>query len=149
MRKNNLETFLGLANGPLFRKYSSRKIGIVGGLICAISITLLSRMESFTGFLIFFSILYGEWQLNFDRSKRWDSVGPTEFSFVNGWRSSIFENENRKGIMKFFFLIAYDYFSYLFASWESVNVLFLQSFFLQFIKRKLRHLTLSRHCLKL
>ncbi|XP_050581959.1 uncharacterized protein LOC126918291 isoform X1 [Bombus affinis] len=49
----------GLANGPLFRKYSYRQVTFVGSLICAISITALSMTRTFTGALIFFSILYG------------------------------------------------------------------------------------------
>ena len=50
---------LGLANGPLFRKFSCRQVAFVGALICAISITILSTMTTFTGSIIFFSILYG------------------------------------------------------------------------------------------
>lgn len=50
---------VGLANGPLFRKYSYRQVAFVGALICAISITALSMTRSFTGALIFYSILYG------------------------------------------------------------------------------------------
>ncbi|XP_017792640.1 PREDICTED: uncharacterized protein LOC108574542 [Habropoda laboriosa] len=50
---------IGLANGPLFRKFSYRQIGLVGATICAVSITVLSVMKSFPGVLIFFSILYG------------------------------------------------------------------------------------------
>lgn len=50
---------VGLANGPLFRKYSYRQVTFVGSLICAVSITALSMTRTFTGALIFFSILYG------------------------------------------------------------------------------------------
>ncbi|XP_017765310.1 PREDICTED: uncharacterized protein LOC108554513 isoform X1 [Eufriesea mexicana] len=50
---------IGLANGPLFRKFSYRQIAFVGSMICAISITILSMTKSFTGAIIFFSILYG------------------------------------------------------------------------------------------
>ncbi|XP_034189364.2 uncharacterized protein LOC117608408 isoform X1 [Osmia lignaria lignaria] len=50
---------LGLANGPLFRKFSCRQVAFVGALVCAISITILSTMTTFTGSIIFFSILYG------------------------------------------------------------------------------------------
>ncbi|XP_068970748.1 uncharacterized protein [Bombus flavifrons] len=49
----------GLANGPLFRKYNYRQVAFVGTLICAVSITALSMTRTFTGALIFFSILYG------------------------------------------------------------------------------------------
>lgn len=51
---------VGLANGPLFRKYNYRQVAFVGTLICAVSITALSMTRTFTGALIFFSILYGK-----------------------------------------------------------------------------------------
>nr|XP_003702375.1 PREDICTED: uncharacterized protein LOC100881817 isoform X1 [Megachile rotundata] len=50
---------IGLANGPLFRKFSYRQVSFVGALICAVSITILSTTTSFSACLIFFSILYG------------------------------------------------------------------------------------------
>ena len=50
---------VGLANGPLFRRFSFRQVGFTGALICATSIVMLSTMKTFTGVLIFFSILYG------------------------------------------------------------------------------------------
>ncbi|CAK9818582.1 Monocarboxylate transporter 13 [Anthophora plagiata] len=50
---------IGLANGPLFRKFSYRQIAFVGATICAVSITVLSVIRSFAGIVIFFSILYG------------------------------------------------------------------------------------------
>ncbi|XP_071864045.1 uncharacterized protein isoform X1 [Bombus fervidus] len=49
----------GLANGPLFRKYSYRQVAFAGSLICAVSMTALSMTRSFIGAVIFFSILYG------------------------------------------------------------------------------------------
>ncbi|XP_053999521.1 uncharacterized protein LOC128887541 isoform X1 [Hylaeus anthracinus] len=50
---------IGLANGPLFRKFSYRQVSFTGALISAVSIMVLSRMKTFTGALIFFSFLYG------------------------------------------------------------------------------------------
>ncbi|CAK9826588.1 Monocarboxylate transporter 13 [Anthophora retusa] len=50
---------IGLANGPLFRKFSYRQIALVGATICAVSITVLSVIRNFAGIMIFFSILYG------------------------------------------------------------------------------------------
>ncbi|KAK2585103.1 hypothetical protein KPH14_008615 [Odynerus spinipes] len=50
---------IGLLNGPLFKRYSYRQVSFVGALICAMSITILSTTKTFTGALIFFSILYG------------------------------------------------------------------------------------------
>ncbi|XP_076236513.1 uncharacterized protein LOC143180576 [Calliopsis andreniformis] len=50
---------IGLANGPLFKKFSFRQIAFVGALICAISITMSSTTKTLTTTIIFFSILYG------------------------------------------------------------------------------------------
>ncbi|XP_046748817.1 uncharacterized protein LOC124412739 [Diprion similis] len=50
---------IGLANGPLFRRFSYRQVSLAGALICAICVTTLSTMKTFTGILIFFSILFG------------------------------------------------------------------------------------------
>ncbi|XP_076176277.1 uncharacterized protein LOC143151234 [Ptiloglossa arizonensis] len=50
---------IGLANGPLFKKFSCRQVSFTGALICSASITMLSTTKTFTGALIFFSILYG------------------------------------------------------------------------------------------
>lgn len=55
---------IGLANGPLFRKFSFRQIAFVGALICATSITILSTTETFTCAIIFFSLLYGKLYIN-------------------------------------------------------------------------------------
>ncbi|CAG5077915.1 Similar to SLC16A1: Monocarboxylate transporter 1 (Bos taurus), partial [Cotesia congregata] len=49
---------IGLANGPIFRKYTFRKVSIIGALVTSISIAILSTLTSFTGILIFFGILY-------------------------------------------------------------------------------------------
>ncbi|KAG8038491.1 hypothetical protein G9C98_006187 [Cotesia typhae] len=49
---------IGLANGPIFRKYTFRKVSIIGALVTSISIAILSTITSFTGILIFFGILY-------------------------------------------------------------------------------------------
>ncbi|XP_046599068.1 uncharacterized protein LOC107222432 [Neodiprion lecontei] len=50
---------IGLANGPLFRRFTYRQVSLSGALICAICVTTLSTMKTFTGILIFFSILFG------------------------------------------------------------------------------------------
>ncbi|XP_015429681.1 PREDICTED: uncharacterized protein LOC107186349 [Dufourea novaeangliae] len=50
---------IGLANGPLFRKFSFRQVAFTGALLCAVSVTILSTMDTFAGALIFFSLLYG------------------------------------------------------------------------------------------
>ncbi|KAH0557789.1 hypothetical protein KQX54_011725, partial [Cotesia glomerata] len=49
---------IGLANGPIFRKYTFRKVSIIGALVTSISIAILSTITSFTGILISFGILY-------------------------------------------------------------------------------------------
>ncbi|XP_076766349.1 uncharacterized protein LOC143433101 [Xylocopa sonorina] len=49
---------IGLANGPLFRKFSFRQISFVGATVSAVSITILSTMNSFAGILIFYSLFY-------------------------------------------------------------------------------------------
>ncbi|XP_066583840.1 monocarboxylate transporter 13-like [Prorops nasuta] len=49
---------IGLANGPLYRKYSYRQVCLFGSVISAISISVLSVMKTYMGFLIFFSLLY-------------------------------------------------------------------------------------------
>ncbi|XP_012279754.1 uncharacterized protein LOC105699393 [Orussus abietinus] len=50
---------LGLANGPIFRKFSYRKVNLLGAFLIATSITALSTMKNFAGILVFFSVLYG------------------------------------------------------------------------------------------
>ncbi|XP_043262141.1 uncharacterized protein LOC122402966 [Colletes gigas] len=49
---------MGLANGPLFRKFSCRQVSFAGALICFVSITTLSTMKTFVGVLMVFSISY-------------------------------------------------------------------------------------------
>ncbi|XP_024940750.1 uncharacterized protein LOC107267613 [Cephus cinctus] len=50
---------IGLANGPLFRRFSYRQVSLTGALLCTISITILCTMKNFGDLLVFFSILYG------------------------------------------------------------------------------------------
>ncbi|XP_012268259.2 uncharacterized protein LOC105693129 [Athalia rosae] len=50
---------VGLSNGPVFRRFSYRQVSLFGGLACAICISILSTMETFTGYLIVFSVLFG------------------------------------------------------------------------------------------
>ncbi|KAK0165084.1 hypothetical protein PV328_003636 [Microctonus aethiopoides] len=51
-------SFIGLANGVIFRKFSFRKVAFFGSLINALSIAILSIVTSFYGILMCLSIFY-------------------------------------------------------------------------------------------
>lgn len=49
----------GLLNGPMFRMFTYRQVALFGALLVAFSIYTTSISNSFTTYLITFSILYG------------------------------------------------------------------------------------------
>jgi MFS family permease len=55
-------SLIGLANGPLFRRFSFRRVAFFGATLVSIAIFFTSFANSFMTFLISFSILYGKLQ---------------------------------------------------------------------------------------
>jgi nitrate/nitrite transporter NarK len=56
-----LTSLIGLANGPVFRRFTFRQVACFGATLVAIALFFTSFADSFVKFLITFSILYGEW----------------------------------------------------------------------------------------
>lgn len=54
---------LGLLNGPMFRRFTYRQVAIFGASLVVFSLYLTSISNSFTTYLITFSILYGNFAL--------------------------------------------------------------------------------------
>lgn len=52
--------FLGLLNGPVFRKFSYRQVAFFGASLVAISLFITSFCSSFWSYLIFYSMCYGK-----------------------------------------------------------------------------------------
>lgn len=50
---------IGLANGPLFRRFTYRQVGFCGGLLVVFALFFTSVSSSFFTYLLTFSILYG------------------------------------------------------------------------------------------
>ncbi|KAJ8968756.1 hypothetical protein NQ314_002129 [Rhamnusium bicolor] len=50
---------MGLINGPLFRKFSYRKVAMFGSCLVASSLLLCTFCESFWAYLIFYAMCYG------------------------------------------------------------------------------------------
>ncbi|KAF2893807.1 hypothetical protein ILUMI_12367 [Ignelater luminosus] len=50
---------VGLLNGPVFRKYSYRKVALFGGTLVATSLFISTFCQSFWTYLIFYAICYG------------------------------------------------------------------------------------------
>lgn len=50
----------GLANGPMFRKFTYRQVGLFGALLIALSILLMKISNSFITYVLTFSVLYGK-----------------------------------------------------------------------------------------
>lgn len=51
---------IGLANGPVFRRFSFRQVAIFGSLVVSAALICTAFANSFFTFLMTFSILYGE-----------------------------------------------------------------------------------------
>lgn len=60
-----LTSLIGLANGPVFRRFTFRQVSFFGASLVAIALFLTSFADSFIKFLITFSILYGKFLLKF------------------------------------------------------------------------------------
>lgn len=54
----------GLINGPLIRHFGYRKIGVAAGIFFAFGMFLTTWADSFTYFMITFSIIAGRWPLH-------------------------------------------------------------------------------------
>lgn len=55
-----LTCLIGLANGPVFRRFTFRQVSFFGAALVATALFFTSFADSFIKFLITFSILYGE-----------------------------------------------------------------------------------------
>lgn len=55
-----LTNLVGLANGPVFRRFTFRQVALFGAALVAIALFFTSFADSFWKFLLTFSILYGE-----------------------------------------------------------------------------------------
>lgn len=55
-----LTCLVGLANGPVFRRFTFRQVSFFGSMLVSIALFFTSFADSFIKFLITFSILYGE-----------------------------------------------------------------------------------------
>lgn len=53
-------SLIGLANGPVFRRFSFRQVALFGSTLVSLAIFFTSFANSFITFLLSFSILYGE-----------------------------------------------------------------------------------------
>lgn len=51
---------LGLINGPMFRRFSYRQVGLFGAFLVAFAIFTTSISNSFLMYLLTFSVLYGK-----------------------------------------------------------------------------------------
>ncbi|XP_050098844.1 uncharacterized protein LOC126579522 [Anopheles aquasalis] len=54
-----LTSIVGLANGPMFRRFTYRQVAFGGALLVAIAIMLTACMDSFAGYMVTFAVLYG------------------------------------------------------------------------------------------
>lgn len=57
-----LTCLVGLANGPVFRRFTFRQVSLTGAALVAIGVFFTSFANRFIIFLITFSILYGEYE---------------------------------------------------------------------------------------
>ncbi|XP_035775395.1 uncharacterized protein LOC118457713 [Anopheles albimanus] len=54
-----LTSIVGLANGPMFRRFTYRQVAFGGALLVAVAIMLTAYMDSFAGYMVTFAVLYG------------------------------------------------------------------------------------------
>ncbi|KFB42064.1 AGAP000718-PA-like protein [Anopheles sinensis] len=54
-----LTSIVGLANGPMFRRFTYRQVAFFGALLVGVAVTLTSLASSFVGYMLTFAILYG------------------------------------------------------------------------------------------
>ncbi|KAI5641175.1 major facilitator superfamily domain-containing protein [Phthorimaea operculella] len=54
-----LQSFVGLANGPVFKTFSYRQVSLTGAVVVFVSLLCTTFSYNFTTYLISFSILYG------------------------------------------------------------------------------------------
>lgn len=55
-----LTSIIGLANGPVFRRFTFRQVSFCGALIVSIALFFTSIANSFIAFVITFSVMYGK-----------------------------------------------------------------------------------------
>lgn len=58
-----LTCLIGLANGPVFRRFTFRQVSFFGAALVSVALFFTSFADSFIKFLITFSILYGEFMV--------------------------------------------------------------------------------------
>lgn len=51
--------FIGLINGPLFRRFSYRQVALCGATLVAVALFVSTFCSSFWSYLLFYSICYG------------------------------------------------------------------------------------------
>lgn len=56
----NTKLFIGLANGPMFRRFNYRPIAICGSILIICGLLLASIANNFITYILSFSILYGK-----------------------------------------------------------------------------------------
>uniref|UniRef100_A0A182PPC3 Major facilitator superfamily (MFS) profile domain-containing protein n=1 Tax=Anopheles epiroticus TaxID=199890 RepID=A0A182PPC3_9DIPT len=54
-----LTSIVGLANGPMFRRFTYRQVAVFGALLVGLAVSLTSLADSFLEYMITFAVLYG------------------------------------------------------------------------------------------
>ncbi|EAA06899.5 AGAP000718-PA [Anopheles gambiae str. PEST] len=54
-----LTSIVGLANGPMFRRFTYRQVAFAGALLVGIAVSLTSLADSFLLYMVTFAVLYG------------------------------------------------------------------------------------------
>ncbi|XP_049289358.1 uncharacterized protein LOC125767132 [Anopheles funestus] len=54
-----LTSIVGLANGPMFRRFTYRQVAFFGALLVGVAVSLTSLADSFFEYMITFAVLYG------------------------------------------------------------------------------------------
>uniref|UniRef100_A0AAG5DNB3 Major facilitator superfamily (MFS) profile domain-containing protein n=1 Tax=Anopheles atroparvus TaxID=41427 RepID=A0AAG5DNB3_ANOAO len=54
-----LTSIVGLANGPMFRRFTYRQVAFFGALLVGLAVTMTSQANSFAGYMATFAVLYG------------------------------------------------------------------------------------------
>uniref|UniRef100_A0A182M4Y4 Major facilitator superfamily (MFS) profile domain-containing protein n=1 Tax=Anopheles culicifacies TaxID=139723 RepID=A0A182M4Y4_9DIPT len=54
-----LTSIVGLANGPMFRRFTYRQVAFFGALLVGVAVSLTSLADSFLEYMVTFAVLYG------------------------------------------------------------------------------------------
>uniref|UniRef100_A0A182MZR3 Major facilitator superfamily (MFS) profile domain-containing protein n=1 Tax=Anopheles dirus TaxID=7168 RepID=A0A182MZR3_9DIPT len=54
-----MTSIVGLANGPMFRRFTYRQVAFCGALLVGLAVTLTSLADSFPVYMVTFAVLYG------------------------------------------------------------------------------------------